>query len=607
MERLRRFWLDYAHRYRWVYLLGLVCLGLTTLATVAVPVCVELAIDALARDRDTTSASLWAGAIVVLGLGLIGVRTLSRILFFNPGRTVEFRMKNRLFEQLTHLPRTYFDRVPAGDLVSRGTNDMANVRALVGFAVLALLNLVLTALFTLGQMLLTHWELALWCTLPLVVALAILKAAVGTLHRLTSAAQAELGKLSSLILESYNGATVLQAFQAVPQALGRFDASNGELLRLGLTVTRVIAWLLPIVPFVSKLSVVILLYLGSRRMAEGDLTLGELSAFIVYVDILATALQTAGWTLSTVQRGWIGLERVNAVIDAPLERPAPVPGAVPSPEVRGAALEVSGLDFSYAPRDGEGTMAPGGSAAPPRRASLRNIAFRVAPGERLGIFGLTGAGKSTLLNLLARVYDPPQGTVRLGGADVRDLPVDAYWRAVAYVPQEAFLFSRSLRSNIALAELPDRIDRDRSEAAALDAALGPDLAALPEGLETLVGERGIMLSGGQRQRAALARAFYRDFRVLLLDDVLSAVDHPTERRLIDAIYRRGAGATLVIVSHRASVLARADRILVLDEGQVVAEGTHAELLAPPHQEGPYARAWRVQKARDWLEGEEAAG
>jgi ATP-binding cassette subfamily B protein len=217
----------------------------------------------------------------------------------------------------------------------------------------------------------------------------------------------------------------------------------------------------------------------------------------------------------------------------------------------------------------------------------------------VGLFGFTGAGKSTLLSLLARVYDAPPGTLFVDGVDLTTVPVEEWRAAVACVPQEPWLFSTTLARNIALSERNAEPEPERLRAAVTDAALDEDLDAFPEGLETLVGERGITLSGGQRQRAALARAFYRDFRLLLLDDVMSAVDHATEKRLIDAVYRRCAAATTLLVSHRCSVLARADRVLVFDQGRLVADAAPETLI---QGDGPYARAWRLQQAAEALEG-----
>ncbi len=593
MDRLKRFWHDYARRYTGWYLLGFLFLLATNVLTVAIPGFVQEAVDALDAGRGADPAAAWSLAIVAAGAGIIVVRTLSRTLFFNPGRTIEFRLKGRMFDHLLDMPRAFFDRMRPGEIISRGTNDVNSVRALVGFASLQLFNVAFTLVLTLGKMAIANAALTFWCVLPLIAAALVMRVAVRAMFKLVAATQQQVATLSERILESYSGVGVLQAFGAEAGAKARFDQANDELLRLGVDLGKVSAWLLPIVSVVGNVCIVILLYVGGGMVVREQLTVGELAAFAVYINILVSGLTSLGWLVNSAQRGWISLGRVFEVVETPSNRP-PAVATVPPPEDGGGhALTVEGLTFDYA--DVNPATAEAERRAEP---ALRDVTFQVAPGERLGLFGLTGAGKSTLLNVLARVYDPPPGTVRLGGVDVRDVPTADYWREVALVPQDAFLFSLSLRENIGLSAPLGGIDDARVAAAAEDAALTDDLAALPEGLETRVGERGIMLSGGQRQRTALARAFYRDARVLLLDDVMSAVDHATEKRLIDAVYRRAAGATLVIVSHRVSVLARADRILVLEDGRVVDEGTHDELV---RRDGPYARAWTLQQAREAIE------
>ncbi|PKN55850.1 MAG: hypothetical protein CVU56_19125 [Deltaproteobacteria bacterium HGW-Deltaproteobacteria-14] len=587
---IQRFWRHYCARHLRSYLLGFAFLAATTLLTVGIPVFVEWAVDAM-EARAADEAIGWAIAILVAGLAIMVVRTLSRILFFNPGRVVEYQLKSDLFEHLTTMPRRYFDRMRPGEIISRGTNDASSVRALVGFGSLQIFNVVLTLIFTVGQMLISDALLTLLCILPLGVAAWILNLAIRRMFILIRRSQQQIATLSDRILETYNGVTVLNAFNAMPGATERFDRANEDLLASAMGLVTIQSWLLPIVTVVGSVCLVIVLYAGGTMVVDHGLSKGELAAFTIYIRNVAGALLGLGWMLNAVQRGWISLGRMYEVIDAETGRP---PCDAPLPERAGAGYALRVRDLTFRHPEGD-PSAPGGSQTAARPA-LEDVSFDIASGEVVGVFGLTGSGKSTLLDLVARVYDPPPGTIEVAGVPLESIDIRAWWGSLAYVPQDAFLFSQSLRDNIALAAPAGERDDERVAAAATDAALTDDLAALSHGLDTVVGERGITLSGGQRQRSALARAFYRRFEVLLLDDVLSAVDHATERRLIDAIYRRAAGATALVVSHRISVLRRAHRILVLDRGRLVASGTHEELLARGVE--PYCRVHKLQQARD---------
>ncbi|MFN3196898.1 MAG: ABC transporter ATP-binding protein [Bradymonadia bacterium] len=599
VERGLHFWHAFVKQYWLWYVFGLACLAGTTALTVAIPDFVRYAVDALEqRGPDGQGEAVnWAIAILVAGVSIIIVRTLSRTLFFNPGRAIEYQVKNHLFATLLTRPKRYFDRVRPGDIISRGTNDTNSVRGLVGFATLQLFNVAFTLSFTLGRMFWMDAELALWCVVPLVLAAYILRRAVKAMFSLTGLFQQQLSVLSARILETYTGVGVLQSFNAVPGALARFDEANNRLLELSLKLVTIRSWLLPVVSVMGNVCVVLVLYIGGRRVGApagselAPLTLGELTAFTVFITILVNGLTSLGWLVNAAQRGWIALERVYEVMQAAESRLQPT-GALPprAAEQPGRGIEVTGLTFEHpVPHEGAKDEVERGPV-------LQDVSFTIKPGETLGIFGLTGAGKTTLLNILSRVYEPPRGTVKLDGVDILDIPVEQYWQAMAYVTQEPFLFSRTLRENVALAQTPEDIDDDRLQHAIEDAALAGDIKALTEGLQTRVGERGITLSGGQRQRTALARAFYRDYEVLLLDDVLSAVDHATEKKLIEAIYRRAAGGTTVLVSHRISALAQADRVLVLEEGRVVTCATHEALIADESSE--YAQAWALQQAAE---------
>lgn len=573
-------------QHRGWYALGVICLLATNALTVKIPELVGVAVDELANGSTAPLGGQilhvreLALVIALCGVAIIVVRTLSRTLFFNPGRTVEYDLKNDMFRRLLGLPQSFFDVMQPGEILSRGTNDASSVRALAGFGTLQLFNVTLLLAFTLIQMVRIDPMLTLVCSLPLVLAALILRMGIRAMFFYIVRIQAQAATLSERILESYNSAAMLQAHSAVPGATVIYREASEGIYDLAIGVERIRAWLLPLVQVVGSLCIVLLLTYGGQRLAAQAVTIGEIAAFSVYIGILGTGLTSLGWLVNSVQRGWVALTRVNEILEAHDPR-RQVEAELEPAGTEGYGLEVRDLTFQHP------------SASHP---AVQGISLSITPGETVGIFGLTGCGKTTLLNIIARVYDPPPGTVFVGGTDILDVQPASLWRRLAYVTQRPFLFSESIRANILLGSGDSGEGLDR---AIDDAALTSELEAFPSGIDTVIGERGITLSGGQRQRVALARAFYRDFDLLLLDDVLSAVDHATETRLIEAIYRRleareGTRSTALIVSHRVSVLAQADRVLVLDGGRIVDEGHHDQLIT--RDSGVYRRAWLLQQA-----------
>lgn len=573
-------------QHRGWYALGVICLLATNALTVKIPELVGVAVDELANGSTAPLGGQilhvreLALVIALCGVAIIVVRTLSRTLFFNPGRTVEYDLKNDMFRRLLGLPQSFFDVMQPGEILSRGTNDASSVRALAGFGTLQLFNVTLLLAFTLIQMVRIDPMLTLVCSLPLVLAALILRMGIRAMFFYIVRIQAQAATLSERILESYNSAAMLQAHSAVPGATVIYREASEGIYDLAMGVERIRAWLLPLVQVVGSLCIVLLLTYGGQRLAAQAVTIGEIAAFSVYIGILGTGLTSLGWLVNSVQRGWVALTRVNEILEAHDPR-RQVEAELEPAGTEGYGLEVRDLTFQHP------------SASHP---AVQGISLSITPGETVGIFGLTGCGKTTLLNIIARVYDPPPGTVFVGGTDILDVQPASLWRRLAYVTQRPFLFSESIRANILLGSGDSGEGLDR---AIDDAALTSELEAFPSGIDTVIGERGITLSGGQRQRVALARAFYRDFDLLLLDDVLSAVDHATETRLIEAIYRRleareGTRSTALIVSHRVSVLAQADRVLVLDGGRIVDEGHHDQLIT--RDSGVYRRAWLLQQA-----------
>ncbi|MEE9385970.1 MAG: ABC transporter ATP-binding protein [Nannocystaceae bacterium] len=600
MQLVLRFVLVYGRRYVPQYALGLLLLVLTNYAVVRIPTLIGRAlnviegsgVEALASTRAlVVELMVWACVVVV-------VRTVSRILFFNPGREIEYRLGVDLFGHLLTLQRPFFLRRKVGELVSVATNDTQSVRLLVGFAGLQVCNVAVAIPMHVMQMLRTDAALTAWCLIPVLLGAMYMRSTIRRFHGLVKKSLEELGALSDRVLESYAGVSTVRAFGVEEAIVARFEVRNREFFELAMRVAKIRAFSMPALTFSGLIATAIVLWVGGDRVIAGELGVGDLATFTALLVSLVSTLTSLAWVLAAVSRGSAALRRVQEV----LSTSDGLPPATSSKRVdKPPRLELCDLSFHY----GEG-----------QDLAISGISATVRPGGMLGIFGRTGAGKTTLIELLARLHTPPRGCVRLDGVDIVDIPLAELRRGSAVVGQHAFLFSTSLRDNICLrgvsakrspwrdleaeagggavaeagaergaeADAEGDAEGDAELERVLRAAcLERDVELLPQGLDTLVGERGVMLSGGQRQRTALARALYRRPALLLLDDILSAVDQGTEAQLVAAIrsIRSGDGAgtpTTVIVSHRTSVLEQADEILVLDEGRVVERGTHAQLL-----------------------------
>lgn len=573
VKLIARFLARYARRNWPQYLLGAVMLVITNWVVVRIPAIIGEALNtleaggaaALTQSRDLGME------LMALGVTVIVVRTLSRVLFFNPGREIEYRLGLDLFGHLLTLQRPFFMRHRVGELVSIASNDTQAVRLLIGFAGLQVCNVAVAIPLHLYQMWATDPVLTLWCITPVMLGAAYMRWTVRRFFSMVRDGMQMLARLSERVLEAYSGIGTIRSHAAEEAAVERFEQRNAAYLRLQLRIAAIRAFGMPMLAFSGLVGTGIVLWVGGNRVLDEAIGVGHLATFTALIMSLVSILTSLAWVLAAVSRGFVSLGRIDGV----LLTPNGLPDTEATLEVtEPPRIELRDLSFSYPDSD---------------RPALSGIDALVEPGKTLGIFGKTGSGKTTLVNLLARVHTPSPGSVFVNGIDVTTVPLEQLRAAMAVVPQAPFLFSTTLQHNIALDDPHDRAlpesGADHRLREVIDAAcLGDDIAALPEGLSTIVGERGVMLSGGQRQRTALARALYRNRPVLLLDDVLSAVDQGTEARMVQAIRNLRSGATggraptTVIVSHRTSVLEHADEILVLDEGRVVERGTHAQLI-----------------------------
>ena len=561
--------LSYVRPYWRAELVGIGALVVVNLLGVGIPLVLRRAINQLETNLEPR-------AILGYGLGIIGlaslmwlIRMVSRLVLFGVGRQVEFDLKQKLFEHFLRLDQHYFSQHPPGELISRATSDVDNVRRLVGFSVLSLVNTVLAYGLTLPVMLGISVPLTL-AALAVYPFLFLLVYAFGdTLRAQQAQVQERLAELSDLIQEDMSGMALIKIYAQEAVEQRGFAQLNRELLQDNLALARTRSFLFPLFGGIASLSFLVLLWLGSQAMEAQTLTLGGFVALLLYVERLVFPTALLGFTITALQRGQVSIERVEALLrEVPQIQNAPTAQRLPS--VRGE-LTVRHLTYTY----------PGQT-----QPALREVSFSLSPGETLVVVGPVGAGKSTLIQALCRLLPIAPGQVFLDGYDITQLDLADVRRGIAYVPQESFLFSAPLADNIRYGE--PEADMGRVEGAAVQAQIHGEILTFPAQYETLVGERGITLSGGQRQRTALARGLLVSAPVLLLDDALASVDSQTAQGIIQSI--TVLDRTIILATHHLGITPLADRVLVLAQGQVVQQGTHSELVQQP---GLYQELWQT--------------
>ena len=573
----------YMRRYRWGYLWGTLSCISANAVWVLFPQVIQRAIDEMGHGISRQRILLFAGLLIAIAL-VKGVLLYSqRWILIGISREIEFDLRSDLFKKLEQQDSGFYQRYRTGDIMARLTNDLNAVRNLLGPALMYSAN---TAFFTVGALFFLM-RISPWLTLvafaPMPLASILVQYFGSRIHDRFERIQASFSDISSQTQENYSGARLVRAFAREESQIGLFERLNLQYIARSLKLVQLMGMLWPTLEFILGVSMIITLLVGGHLVIAHRISVGQFVAFNTYMVLLTWPIIAVGWVVNIFQRGTASVKRIDELLRAePVIDDSSADSTIQADTVLQGEIEFRDLNFSYGETSGD----PG---------VLRGISLKIPAGSSLAIVGPTGSGKSTLVNLITRLYEAPEGSLLIDGRGVRDYPLAVLRRNIGMVPQETFLFSATIRENLAFGA-PHASTEELLKAAAA-AHIRQEFEEFPLGFETMVGERGVTLSGGQKQRAAIARALLRRPAILILDDALSSVDTYTEERILNGLHGYSESATTILISHRVSTVRNADQIAVLVHGKIVELGRHDELLS---LDGYYAGLYRKQQLEEEL-------
>lgn len=574
-----KFLLKYTNKFRWWYFGGIIFLALTIWISVTIPEYLQKSIDLIPFGQSGNENEFYEYVItiMILAVVLIAVRTFSRVLFFIPGRLIERKLKGEMFQKLSSFGKDYYDNNDTGSTISRINNDINGVRMITGFGIMQSFNIVFSLSITPYKMWQLSWELTLYCIVPLIIIFTMVRMGMVIMVKNTHLRMASLQRLSGRAVSFLSGISVIKSYNMYAWAEKKIEEENVSLLNSTLKIAWARSFIMPLLGNLEQVLKIIVLFIGGLYVINGEFTIGELTAFIAYAALLTMPIMGFGWVLTVFQQGFVGISSIQTIMNRKgVDDEKEVLDKNVRSKLFSKGIEIRNLSYTY--HNGESP-------------ALKNVSFNIKPGEIIGLTGEVGSGKTTLVNCINRYLDIGEGQIFLNSYDVAKLRGSEIRSSVRTVSQDVFLFSDTIENNIQFGannlELINSIEK-----VVYQSSLSEELKRFPDKEKTMVGERGIMLSGGQKQRISLARALYTPCDLLILDDVFSAVDSETERFLIKQIFENHAAKSLLIVSNRVSVLQKTNVILVLENGELAAKGSHHELL---NKSEFYRKTWKLQE------------